>query len=362
MQPGRLFPAHGTFFPPAPGSGGSISTEHAPDRIKTVGVHVIVNVPKGIPCPSGLSRGDNHCVLTCHHVVSPVHSEELWDKTDREGIPASPKHDPQTHQKVLYPSRGLLGQTYGRNKATLEALNNDPVPTLNQPSDLLQLRQAEISNLQGQMKECVQLGLDKDYALGKVVASSGREVDSDGFIQDVAVVSITPKLASINRVPASTGGGWGIHVGRPINYVGEPRWNEAVLKEGAVTGATEGKVQHLVQVTVESVCPVNQTLTHRTTGKTWSVTAAGSCVFSSRGDSAAMVANKWGGFVGQIHSGLDNGGFDVMSFMTPAVKVMETARAILPGCQVRLSTETPALSSKMRLEQVYRRMFEGLRR
>ncbi|KAI4127099.1 MAG: hypothetical protein LQ338_003385 [Usnochroma carphineum] len=373
LQPAQLRPARGPLFPLTPGNGGSISAADKPNRYGTIGVHVNVIVPKEISCPSGLSVGNNNCVLTCHHVVAPACTEQIWEKANHEGIQASPDHDDRTKQMISYPGRGLLESTYSQHqqslarvRAALDKVNDQPEPISAHQQDIIKCQKAAIKELQAGMEECVNLLSESRYQLGTVVASSGHKVDSQGFLQDVGVVSIAPTFASLNLVPVHDNSLWRHIKGRHIACLEEPQCGDQVFKEGAKTGVTEGFIIRREHITVKSVCPVNKNITKRIETEAWSVTGSdfarstGNSAFAAKGDSGALVANTSCAWVGQIHSRLDAGQGAVTAYMSPATNVLETARALLPGCQVELLTELPSIPAVTRLLNRCRHLVENL--
>lgn len=154
--------------------------------------------------------------------------------------------------------------------------------------------------------------------------------------------------------------------GRNIASIQEPQRNKLVLKDGANTGVTEGKIGNCENITITSVHPDNQDLQKQMKTKAWSVTVSdparstGKSAFSTKGDSGSLVVNTSSASVGQIHSGLDDGQGFVTTYMSPAISVIGTARALLPGCQVDLLTVPPSIPATTRLLDRCRRAFEGL--
>lgn len=373
LQPAQLVPARSSLFPPIPGNGGSISTAGNPNSFGTIGVHVKVTVPEGIPCPFGLSVGSNPCVLTCHHIIAPTVPEQSWEEAFYDGIRALSDHNTVTKQKVLYPGRGLLRRTWSQlghslaeGKAALETLKNHPASRSTEQQDTINRHAAAIKDLQAGQTECVDLLATKRYQLGRVVASSGSTNDSYNFHQDVAIISIRQGFVSPNLVPGYDDIYWKSIKGRTITSIQEPQPNDLVLKEGARTGVTQGNLNAREHIIIKCVHPANKDITIHVEADAWSVKASdsarstGNGKFSAAGDSGALVMHTACAWVGQIHSGLDDGQGNVTTYMSPATNVLETARTLLPGCQVELWTEPPRIPATTQLLNCCGRLFKGL--
>ncbi len=119
-----------------------------------------------------------------------------------------------------------------------------------------------------------------------------------------------------------------------VKGIAQPHYGMHVFKSGSQSHITNGMLsgQRWVYSDVLGWC------------QAWVISPFGDRPFSIRGDSASLITTQSGvELVGQLHGGVFDQAGEPVGCMTPIEPIMDMIKARLPGSELTLLTETPAV-------------------
>lgn len=359
LEDGRRFnglPPYGQFEPYIH-TGASISASGDRQRSGTLGIFIDLDVSKTSPTtPYGLSAGTHKCVLTCHHNIEPPQHSPLYQEARDHGFPLP--SDQYANPDVVYPSHRKLDEA-------IAAWEEDKVAEQNELDQLPQqglfsswsrpravvAQMSRIKSYQKQVNLCHQLAARDP--IGKVLFSSGVQVANslgcqandglgtvcdvhDHHLKDFAVVKLSAlEEPCCNKAPVMRETGPTLH---EIQGTTQPHRGMRVFKYGSETGITTGIIQH------EAII-MNRSDNPNSFFKAWAIVGHGNSAFSRPGDSGSGITDESKALVGQLHTGSQDAGGALITYMTSIVPIFEHIESAIPGSTVRISPCTPSPSN-----------------
>ncbi|KAL8903645.1 MAG: hypothetical protein Q9207_003794, partial [Kuettlingeria erythrocarpa] len=354
FRPGRYVPLAGENGRPFPSefdsglrSGASISRMDDHVSSGTSGVFFDLKIdrsPSSTRC--NLTPGVYKTLATCHHIIAPLQGTPDYQEALTHGypLPSNPQGTPQ----IVSPSHQHVQQSISKLEADIAADMRD-MELFSSNRTLIASLKSDMKPLQKELQSRRQL-LSR-APIGKVLFSTMHVSNKehcrmndtsecwyhDHFLIDVALIQLwTTQNPKWNQAPLLRHGDpmlW-YDMLDGVQGIAQPQHAMKVFKCGSQTHITSGMLSGHRWVYSDVLGWF----------QTWIISALGERSFSVRGDSASLITTQSGiELVGQLHGNIVDQTGEPLSCMTPIEPIMDWIKTQMPGSELTLSTETPAV-------------------